>query len=127
MSRWTDAETSIGPVGGKDWEVKDELIWEVGTLGSRKCVTVPVGFRTDLGSIPRPFWPIISPHGQPQLQACVAHDYLYRKPHARIPGCRSKREVDREFRHMMIALGTPQLRVWTMWVAVRLAVTSGNW
>lgn len=127
MSRWTDAQTSIQPVGGKEWKVTDELVWEVGVIGSGKFVTVQVGFRTDLGSIPRVFWPIISPHGQPQLQACVAHDFLYRKPRHRLLGCRTKREVDREFRHMMVALGTPTWRVWSMWAAVRLAFWAGDW
>lgn len=127
MSRWTDADTAIRPAGGKNWEVTDELVWEVGRLGSGNCVTVPVGFQTDLGSIPRPFWSIILPHGQPQLQACVAHDYLYRTPSGRVPNCQSKREVDREFRHMMVALETPTLRVWTMWAAVRVAFWAGTW
>lgn len=40
-------------------------------------VTVPVGFVTDLASIPRPVWVLISPWDV--ARSAVVHDLLYRK------------------------------------------------
>ena len=43
-----------------------------------RWVTVPVGFRTDFASIPRPFRNIFSPTGR-YGKAAVCHDYLYNR------------------------------------------------
>jgi hypothetical protein len=40
------------------------------------CVQVPIGFVTDLASIPREFWAILSPHARYSYPAII-HDYLY--------------------------------------------------
>ena len=126
MSRFTDATTSITPVGGKDWEVLDPIVWEIGEKGSGRELHIPIGFRCDLASIPRPFWWLLQPAGQPQVLAAICHDYLYRRPKRRPLGLRTKRSVDREFREMMKALGTPAPRRWVMWAAVRCAPWAGN-
>ena len=126
MSRFTDATFAIQPIGGRDWRVTDEIVWEVGELGSGIEVVVASGFRTDLASVPRPLWWLLQPAGQPQVLAAIVHDWLYRKPLSRPPGARTKREVDREFRSMMVAVGTPWLRRWAMWAAVRCAVKAGR-
>lgn len=41
-----------------------------------KPVTVPVGFVTDLASIPRPFWSMLRPDGE-YVYPAIVHDYLY--------------------------------------------------
>lgn len=128
MSRWTEAtRVSISPIGGNNWKVNEPLYWEVGELDAdNEVLEIPIGFVTDLASIPRPFWPIASPHGQPQVQAAIAHDYLYREPDRRPADLQTKRSVDREFRAMMVALGTPWYRVWYFWAAVSVAVKAGE-
>lgn len=40
-------------------------------------ITVPMGFVTDLASIPRGLWNLFPPHGRYDY-AAVVHDYLYR-------------------------------------------------
>lgn len=51
----------------EDFQVNDDV------LG---LITVPKGFITDLGSIPRIFWNIVPPEG-PATDGYVIHDWLY--------------------------------------------------
>jgi hypothetical protein len=44
-------------------------------VGERDVITIPAGFSTDLASVPRIFWPVISPTGAWE-RACVLHDHL---------------------------------------------------
>lgn len=41
-----------------------------------RAVIVPVGFESDLATIPRPLWPILPPFGR-YARAAVIHDYIY--------------------------------------------------
>jgi hypothetical protein len=40
-------------------------------------VTVPAGFETDLASIPRIAWPVISPMKSYLVQPAILHDWMY--------------------------------------------------
>jgi len=45
----------------------------------RKRLHVPFGFRSDGASVPRFFWRLVFPPGDPHaLRAAFAHDFLYR-------------------------------------------------
>lgn len=57
------------------WCVDQPLIWSDPVYGT---LTVPVGFRTDLASIPRPLrWaPFLDPNGRSR-RAAAMHDWLY--------------------------------------------------
>ncbi len=59
---------------GRTWIVKQPLIYRVGV--SKDSVVVPVGFVTDLASIPPALQSIIQQNG-PYLLPAVVHDYLY--------------------------------------------------
>ena len=61
---------------GRHWIVKEPLTYIVGA--SKESVTVPVGFVTDLASIPPALQSIIQQNGDYLLPA-VVHDYLYWK------------------------------------------------
>jgi uncharacterized protein DUF1353 len=61
---------------GQHWIVKEPLTYIVGT--SKESVTVPIGFVTDLASIPPILQSIIQQNGSYLLPA-VVHDYLYWK------------------------------------------------
>ena len=67
----------VGELIGKNkWRVYKSFEYHVGTYPSKTIIYVPVGFVTDFASIPRIFWPFISPiddHGK----AAVIHDYIY--------------------------------------------------
>lgn len=63
-------------VDGKNWIVRQPLKYVIGV--SSESVTVPVGFVTDLASIPPALQSIIQQNGRYLLPA-VVHDYLYWK------------------------------------------------
>ena len=116
----------ITPIGGRNWQLVEPLHWELDEVGSGRWLTVPEGTITDLASVPRFLWWVLAPSGQPQVLAAVLHDYLYRCPDARPDGYETKRQADKLFRDAMKAIGTPWLRRWAMWFAVRLAITAGE-
>lgn len=61
-----------------DWDyyyTKGIVEWEPPS-GSLPAVRIPVGFVTDLASIPKVFWSLLSPHARYTYPAIV-HDYLY--------------------------------------------------
>jgi uncharacterized protein DUF1353 len=59
---------------GRTWIVKQPLIYRIGV--SKDSVVVPVGFVTDMASIPPVLQSIIQQNG-PYLLPAVVHDYLY--------------------------------------------------
>jgi len=75
MSQFT--QPFVGELVGKNtWKVYVAFEYHVGTYPSKQIIYIPVGFITDFASIPRIFWPFISPideHGK----AAVIHDYMY--------------------------------------------------
>lgn len=46
-------------------------------INTKGKITVPKGFETDMASVPRPLWNVISPFDT--ARAAVIHDYLYAK------------------------------------------------
>ena len=63
-------------VDGRNWIVREQLTYRIGI--SQDSLTVPVGFVTDLGSIPPGLQSFIQQNG-PSLLPAVVHDYLYWK------------------------------------------------
>jgi len=67
----------VGELIGRNlWRVKEPFEYHVGEYPSKEIIKVPIGFITNFASVPRIFWPIISPidsHGK----AAVVHDYCY--------------------------------------------------
>lgn len=97
---------------GEGWLLVED--WTVRVNGG---VTVPAGFRFDLASIPRIFWPLIGPMDC-SIEAPLAHDFLYRFHEA---GGRvwRRREVDRLFLQLMGSEGVCRWRRRVAWLAVR--------
>lgn len=70
------SELKITPLDdGILWRVDDPFDYDIGAVGGEK-ICVPIGFLTDLGSVPQLFWNVIPPIGKP-LRAYVLHDWLY--------------------------------------------------
>lgn len=63
-------------VDGRNWIVREQLTYRIGI--SQDSLTVPVGFVTDLASIPPALQSFIQQNG-PYLLPAVVHDYLYWK------------------------------------------------
>lgn len=80
-------------------------------------LTVPAGFRSDGASVPRFFWRVVFPPGDPKaLRAAFLHDYIY----ATHPECWSREDGDRAFLAMMIHDGVAVPRALLAYYGVRL-------
>lgn len=76
-------------------------------------VSVPVGFETDLASVPRFLWSILPPMGN-YLEAAIVHDFMYRTSY------KTKSYADNVFRENMKRYGVKKWKVKTMYFFVRL-------
>ena len=105
----------IVPFG--DWDyyyLKDgTLTWLPNPGQQFKEVIVPVGFVSDLASIPRLFWSAIRPEGR-HAYAAIVHDYLYWSQD------RPREEADQIFRIAMEDSKVAPTTVRTIYEAVRL-------
>jgi hypothetical protein len=88
-------------------------------------LTVPAGFRFDLASVPRLFWPLVAPF-ELSIAAPLLHDFLYRcagelpASAAEPPRRYARRDADRLFREVMEAEGVARWRRDAAWAAARL-------
>lgn len=60
----------------KPFIIIEPFVYHIDHLGGEQRVVVPIGFRTDFASIPKPFRNIFSPTG-PYGKIAVVHDWLY--------------------------------------------------
>ncbi|MDD7911243.1 MULTISPECIES: DUF1353 domain-containing protein [Pseudovibrio] len=94
----------------------------LGSEDGPRYVLVPMGFETDLASVPRPFRWLISPGGL-HAKAAVVHDYLYefgviRGPNG--PEKPTRKQADDIFLEAMEVLKVPYIRRHAMYRAVRM-------
>lgn len=84
-------------------------------LRSGREIVVPMGFHTDLASVPWWLWPIIGTPADPKFwEAAVLHDYIYRT------GCEAKAVADRAFCDLLEKQGVATWRRTAMYLGVRL-------
>lgn len=76
-------------------------------------VHVPVGFITDLASVPRCLWWWFPPHGKWAV-ASVVHDYMYEQ------AISTKEDADNTFFKLLRIYGVPKTKARLMYWAVRL-------
>lgn len=106
---------------GRRWQLIESLVYEY--AGSRApddpgvIITVPVGFVSDLASIPQLFQPLI-PVNDAHCAAAVLHDYLYASKE--VP----RAVADAIFRQAMKDDWVPRWKRVLMWAAVR---AFGSW
>jgi len=79
---------------------------------SYKAVPVPVGFVTDLASVPRAFWSLLRPDGV-YSWAAILHDYLYWEQFV------SRPQADEIFRFAMQDFKIEPTVIETLYLAVR--------
>lgn len=60
-------------IGGKKWKTAKEI--EV-SLSDGSLLKIPIGFETDLSTVPKILWGVFPPFGD-FLLAAIVHDYLY--------------------------------------------------
>jgi len=107
MSNFTT--TFKGELIGKNlWKVFEPFEYHVGSYPSNEVITVPVGYITDFASVPRVFWPLISPIDN-HAKAGALHDFLYTE------GKHTRKECDKIFKEALIVLETKPWKVWCMY------------
>jgi hypothetical protein len=95
------------------WRVAKECLYRSQKFD--RLVRVPVGFKTDLASVPQALWHIFPPCG-PYLEAAVVHDYLYS-----LGGDSKDRErADAIFLEAMEEIGVSPMSRRLIWAAVRV-------
>jgi hypothetical protein len=71
-----DGIPTYSPFGDGEWfYTAKSMSWE-GAGTAYSDVHVPIGFVTDLTSVPSPFWAVLPRDGR-YLPAAIVHDYLY--------------------------------------------------
>lgn len=95
------------------FELVEEFEYRVSHQHCEDVIRVPIGFRTDFASVPRPLWSFLPPVGL-YAKAAVIHDYLYESK------SRSRKEADEIFLEAMVILGVPQWKRTLMFWAVRV-------
>lgn len=102
---------SVAP-GSKHWRVMAPFVYDSDVLNRR--ITVPEGFETDLGTVPRlPFAYLL--FGGASNEAAVVHDFLYS---GQAPGV-TRSQADEVFAEAMKAEGVATWRRGPMWAGVR--------
>ncbi len=103
------------------WRLEQPLRYEVGHLGSGRCVVVPAGYVTDAASIPWPLRAVLPAWGR-YSRAALVHDALYTalargEPHPEAP---TRKTADAIFHEALIISGVSAPLACLMWAAVRL-------
>lgn len=68
-------EPLLTPVGDETFRLEASIVFYHGDPAEKTLVMVPKGFLTDGASIPRIFWPFLSPWGS-YSRAAIIHDFL---------------------------------------------------
>ena len=87
-----------------------------------QLIVVPVGYLSDLASMPRLARRLLGSPGPTTRRPSVVHDFIYTHLTHRF----TKREADRIFYDALLEEGTSRCLAWLMWKAVCLA-GRGNW
>ena len=80
-----------------------------------KLIVIDSSFDTDLASIPRPFWNIVSPNQSNLVAPSILHDYLYTCHHQF-----TRKEVDDIYYQNLISHGVGKVRATIFYWGVRL-------
>jgi hypothetical protein len=101
-----------------DWDyyytADGQIIWEPNKGQNYRAVGVPVGFVSDLASVPRMFWSLLPRQGR-YAYAAMIHDYLYWDQ------TRSRDEADAIFKIAMEDSEVDALKIEAMYRAVAMA------
>jgi len=99
-------------LSNRRFKIMKEFFFYVGHKANDEIITVPVGFITDLASIPRIFWTILPPNGK-YAKAAVIHDYLYANK------IKTKEYADNIFLEAMEVLGVEETKRYIIYYAVK--------
>jgi hypothetical protein len=111
-----DSELELMAVSGQPdlWALIAPLVWIDPDPALTVCV--PIGFITDLASIPKAFRNVLDVNGRSR-RAAVLHDWLYTRQ------ATTRAVADAQLRKALVAEGEPASVAATYWVGVRF----GGW
>jgi hypothetical protein len=98
------------------WKLLEEFRYKSDTLS--RVVTVPLGYVTDLASVPRVMRWLVPVANAKNRKAAVVHDWLCSKEVQDSMGI-SQRQADEVFREALTASGVSFIGRWGMWLPVR--------
>ncbi len=100
---------------GKKWRLAEKFRFYTTIIDKDKEVWFEVeeGFETDFASVPKIFMPVLQWRDKFN-KASVVHDYLY---HTKIT---TRKQADKIFLELMLALGINRLKAYTFYFVVRL-------
>ena len=101
---------------GDNWMLQRDLVYHIG-VNTPYTITVPKGFVTDFGSIPKIFRPVLGSTGQ-YSQAAVVHDYLYW-----VQSC-TRKQSDNLLAIAMRESGVSAIKHWAIYTGVRVGGAS---
>ena len=100
-------------IGRNRWKNLEEFEYHIGNYPSEEVIVVPVGFETDFASVPRIFWPYISPIDL-HAKAAIVHDYCY------YYGLYDRKRCDEIFLEALKVLNIKRLKIWCIYRSVRV-------
>lgn len=107
--------------GHSRWEVIRPLFYrhrsvEYAPPAGDRLIVVPIGYLSDLASVPRLARRIVDPQTPPARRPSVVHDYIY----THLTHKFTKAQADRIFYDALLEEGMPKSLAWLMWKAVSL-------
>jgi hypothetical protein len=107
----------LSPVCIKPYKnYKYHICHDVDVVIQKKRYRIPAGFQTDLASIPRLAWSVMSPAHSSLIRPAIVHDYFYNT------ACEfTRKQTDLIFYHMLVNDGISSFRASIMYAAVRIA------
>lgn len=92
-----------------------KICQDIRVIINRKVFTIPKDFVTDLASIPRIIWPVLSPAHSSLFVGAIIHDWFYR-----MTGDFTRKEADLIFYEIIKQSGLGSIRSKGAYYAVRL-------
>lgn len=110
---------SSEPTSSEQWVVEAPLVY---LTNYRTAIVVPIGYATDLASVPRFAWRIVRPDHPTARRAAVVHDFIY----TNLTDIYTKKQADDIFYEALLEDGTSKVLAFLMWCAVRVG-GKGAW
>lgn len=104
-------EACIKPFKRYEYRTCDDLYVTI----DGKIYVIPKNFKTNLASVPRPFWPFVAPQYSAFIAPAILHDFLYNCPHAL-----DRQSADEVLYSALISQGVTSFIANKFYVAVRL-------
>lgn len=115
-SRFVPEAPTLRVVNG-GWELVTPLSYYSEILG--ETIAVPIGFLTDLASVPRIMRWLVPVANAKNRRAAIVHDYLCYEEVQKKYGI-TQRQADEIFREALAVCGVSTVGRWGMWTPVRV-------